>query len=567
MTLMKTHDVDPLTTVLAQFRSNESTGFGNAWAGLEPTFQSKKSIRKWAKYAAKGEGGEDAYFRDDYMLETQKSVAKRIVKRFRAMKAAGHRACFFDRVDRDEDLDQWQVRRQNLKFSWAKDAHEPFEVRLSLDPETFEYSIKPVPVAWFYDDRFVEFLELFVWQPCLAQGLTPSIAHGGAQFSFSMKTFLNGCLLADVIATLVNHPELCTWFMDWPNPDDRAFRASSQRRAAFQRILSDYWAGGFHPQVLGTLTPANAYNDFGFGPHSHPLPGLMGPTGPIGTPREIFQTNFAFGMGLRLQAQSVEPGYWQSAHPKTDGYRPDQIMRYSEGNLNRLQIAGEWHVKSHKILNPERIPDYEAPLDLDMLYDECSWENRGQMGRSSARDFVEALLLDVHHAQYLQRNPGVRFNESIMQDLLLCDAESTLMRNEPRTLDRLRNEGRKANLESSGGRIKSDWVEPEVLFWAAWRSLPAHEKSAVAHEAVGSFVERVEQAAACDPRSGIIDPMEWHRHRVHPELWKALVAGGREWGLGDPVRRELEKWQEHRKLYLERRPVFSQSGLRPPWDP
>ena len=72
--------------------------------------------------------------------------------------------------------------------------------------------------------------------------------------------------------------------------------------------------------------------------------------GPQGSAREVFQTNFAFGRAVRLRAQDVDPGYWQSAHPDEDGYRPDQIMRYSEGNLNRLQIAGELHVKSGDVL-------------------------------------------------------------------------------------------------------------------------------------------------------------------------------------------------------------------------
>lgn len=557
---------DPLTAVLADFRKNETTDFGHAWAGNEPTFQSKKSIKKWAKFAAKGEVGEDAYFHDDYMLKTQKRVAKRIEKSFKKLKAEGQAACIFDRVTRKGDLDQWNVQRQNLKFHWPGDEFEPFEVRFGLDPETFEYSIKPVPVAWYYDDRFVDFLEAFVWQPPLAEGLTASIAHGGGQFSFSVKTFLTGSLLADVIATLVNHPELCTWIMDWPNPDDRAFRATRSRLDAFRKILDHYWAGAFHPKAIGTLTPANPYHDFGFGPAANAPAGLMNPNGPLGSDRDIFQTNFAFGQAVRWQAQNVEPGYWQSAHPKEDGYRPDQIMRYSEGNLNRLQIAGELHVKSMKVLNPERIPEYNAPLDRSMLYDECSWENRGQMGRTSARDYVEALLLDVHHAQHLLKSPGVKIKASVLQDLLLGDGEATLRKHAPQVLDELKRDAREQNLEASEGRVKSDWIEPETLFWAAWRALPAKEKAEVAYEAVASFAERVEQAAACDPRpQAKTDAMEWHRHRIHPELWQAL-ENRKGWKQGDGVRRELEAWQGAREKYLGRRPVFSQAGLTPPWE-
>ena len=86
--------------------------------------------------------------------------------------------------------------------------------------------------------------------------------------------------------------------------------------------------------------------------------------GPTGDARDVFQTNFAFGRAVRLQAQNVHPGYWQSAHPDEDGYRPDQIMRYSEGNLNRLQIVGELHVKSGKVLEAEKAPELDAPLEL-----------------------------------------------------------------------------------------------------------------------------------------------------------------------------------------------------------
>ncbi len=37
--------------------------------------------------------------------------------------------------------------------------------------------------------------------------------------------------------------------------------------------------------------------------------------GPAGSKREVFQTNFAFGRAVRLAAQSIDPGYWQSPIP------------------------------------------------------------------------------------------------------------------------------------------------------------------------------------------------------------------------------------------------------------
>src|SRR6185369_18008153 len=119
-----------------------------------------------------------------------------------------------------------------------------------------------------------------------------------------------------------------------------------------------------------------------------PPTGLMDDRhGPVGSARDVFQTNFAFGRAVRLYAQNIHPGYWQSAHPDEDGYRPDQIMRYSEGNINRLQIVGELHVKSGKVLEAEMVPELDAPLKSALLATEASWENRAQMSRTSARDF------------------------------------------------------------------------------------------------------------------------------------------------------------------------------------
>jgi hypothetical protein len=372
--------------------------------------------------------------------------------------------------------------------------------------------------------------------------------------------------LADDIATKLNHPELSTWIMDWPNPDDRAFRATRRRFQAFRDILQQYWAGGFHPRATGELTAENAFLDRGFCAAASPPQGLMQDTGPVGSSREVFQTNFAFGRAVRLQAQGVHPGYWQSAHPDEDGYRPDQIMRYSEGNLNRLQISGEYHVKSGEVLDVADVPELDAPLDLPMLYDECSWENRGQMGRTSARDFVEALLLDVHHAQYLQTHPHVKVADSLLQDQLLSDAEATVKRHSGEAeLARLHKEARQINLDASRQRIKSDWIEPETLFWAAWKSLPTGEKAAIAREVLANFAQRVEQAASMDPRTQFKrDPMEWHRHRIHPELWKALEGDTPQ--AGDVAGKELAAWQRQKEVYLARRPIFSQAGLTPPWD-
>ena len=43
----KAAEADPMTRVLATFKEPTSTDWGNAWAGLEPTFQTEKSIKRW----------------------------------------------------------------------------------------------------------------------------------------------------------------------------------------------------------------------------------------------------------------------------------------------------------------------------------------------------------------------------------------------------------------------------------------------------------------------------------------------------------------------------------------
>lgn len=533
---------------------------------MEPTFSNKKAVRKWARMAAK-KGGEDAYFVDAYMLRIQRKVAHEIHKEYLARRQKKDSACIFDRVELERGVDQWKVERHNLVFSWSKRSKETFEVRFGLDPETFEFSIKPVPIAWLYEADFVRFLQRFVWDVPRRHGLSASIAHGGGQFSLSAKTFMRGSLLADDIATRLDHPELSTWIMDYPNPDGRAFRATARRLRAFDSVLEAYWLGAFHPRALGVLTVENAFLDRGFAPAFEAPPGSMrDERGPEGGERDVFQTNFAFGRAVRLAAQSVHPGYWQSAHPDQDGYRPDQIMRYSEGNLNRLQIAGELHVKSGKVLDKKDVPELDAPLDIDMLYDEASWENRAQMSRTTADDFVEAVLLDVHHAMYLIKHPHVRVRSSLAQDQLMAQGVETLARVAPKVLARLRTGARRSNLEASGGRIKTDWIEPETLFWSVWKHLPLGEQAAIACEAVEGFLDRVHQAASEDPRHDASrDPMEAHRHRIHPVLWRTLE---RERGVLDQhadVRAEWDAWRADRKKYLARRPVWSVTNARAPW--
>lgn len=574
-----------MTAVFDSVLSSTDASWEAAWIGMEPTFTNPKTLRLW-KQSTKSDSpeAENAFFEHPYTQGLLRTVAKTMQARFEKARRRGEPLAIFDRVQREKDVDQWQVPRQNLHFRCDGIRHR-FTVRFGLDPETCEFSIKPVPLAWFYDRRFVAFLEEIVWGVPLGLGLLPSILHGGAQFSVSAKTYLKGSLLCDDIADKLAHPELSTFMMDYPNCDDRSFRATAARRDAFQRIIDQYWAGAFHPRVIGPLTVENAYWDRGFAPAVSPPSGLMDPvTGPTGTPEEIFQTNFAFGRAVRLLAQNIHPGYWQSAHPTEVGYRPDQIMRYSEGNLNRLRVVGELHVKSDKVLDLERVPELSAPLTAELLYHEASWENRGQAGRTSARDFVEAMLLDIHRARYLQAHPGPRRRKSLLQDQLLAEAESTLLRHGGAArLDELRKEARQANAEASRGRIKSDFIEPETLFWEAFRILPTKERAALACEAIENFVTRVTEAAECDPRprhsdgaapvagahldTTPSDPMEWHRHRIHPVLWGAVVAEPSVLESSPIASRELGLYRQAPERYQARRarPGITKKEL-PPWE-
>jgi hypothetical protein len=217
-------------------------------------------------------------------------------------------------------------------------------------------------------------------------------------------------------------------------------------------------------------------------------------------------------------------------------------------------------------LNPKRVVELNTPLDVGLLYNEASWENRAQMSRTSARDFVEAVLLDVHHAMYLQRHPHVEVIPSLLQDQLLMDGEATLRRYATaEKLAKIRAKARAYNLDLSKERIKSDWIEPEAILREAWGVLPSREKAAIGCEIVAGFLERVQQAASEDPRpDSQDDPMEWHRHRIHPRVWEAIEAEPGILRGKAEVRDELHRWQAGRETYLARRPVYSVAGDEEP---
>lgn len=560
----------PFTALLAEVREPTLVDWERAWFGMEPTFTDRKTLKVWRR-SSKSEKSEIKFFNHRYVLGMAEKVARAMERKYKRALRRSDTFCLFDHVAREEDFDQWGVRRQNLHFH-CRGEGPTFTVRLGLDPEVYEFSIKPVPVEWLYDDRFVEFLQQIVWDVPQCFGLSPTLGQGGCQFSISAKTFLTASLLCDDIADRLNHPELSCFTLDYPNCDDRCFRATKSRRAAFLRIIEQYWAGAFHPRALGPIRVENAILDRGFYPSANPPSGLISrehhSAGPVGTLQEVFQTNFAFARAVRLLAQNIHPGYWQSAHPDSLGYRPDQIMRYSEGNLNRLRIMGELHVKSDKVLDPHQIPEFDAELAPQHLYHEASWENRAQSSRTSARDFVEALLLDVHRAKYLQKHPVVAPRKTLLQDRLLADAEETLLAlGGGDRLAELRQEARTYNREESGGRIHSDFVEPETLFWEVYFRLPEPERAQIAREAISGFVTRVTEAASCDPRHlESSDPMQWHRHRIQPLLFDALGSDKGPTSERDIPQRELRKFLADKARLVARRPKWSVGKDLAPWE-
>ena len=129
----------------------------------------------------------------------------------------------------------------------------------------------------------------------------------------------------------------------------------------------------------------------------------------------------------------------------------------------------------------------------------------------------------------------------------------------------MRKAAEKSNEESSRGRLRSDWIEPETLFWVAWKALPVNDKAAIAAEIVESFAGYVENARQYDPRQSQDDPMLWHRHRVHPEIWKALAAANTSLAPGSIALTELDSFRADKKRYLSMRPIFSPVDEPRPW--
>ncbi len=565
---------DPTITALQErldaVDARVGDAFDDAWIGLEPTLQTKQCVTLFTEL----EDDDAAYFAHPHMQATVEAAGKAMAERYRAAKQQNEAWAFFDDVDDATYVDDWNLKAHRLTFH-LRGSSEPFEITFGMDPATFELAMKPLPLAWLYDERFVRFFDELVFHAPESIGLSTSLLNGGGQFHISAKTMLGGSLLCDDLAHRLSHPELATFILDWPNCDGRSFRATDKRFAAFVDVVDRYRQGCFHPGACGVPTVEAAYFDL------WPRTPLSVPdarrdlmddvTGPKGDAQAVFQTNFMFGRAIK-EAQRVHPGYWQLQHPKDDGYRPDQIMRYSETNLARLQIIGELHVKKDTPLRENEAFALDAPLHPKMLFNGASYELRAQSSRKDARDSVEAVLLEVHHWKWLRKHPKPKLSTSLLQDQLLKDAAQTLAKRAPSTLAALQASAEQKNRALSLGRVRSAFVEPEDLFWAAYFAVSDVDRAAIAREAVMGFVERVANAASCDPRRddaavAARDPMDAHRHRVHPLLWKALAGDAESKRDTDVVGRQLRAFQADVDGHLARRPQWSQDeSAVPPWE-
>lgn len=570
----------PLAALLTQMRDPAAVEWENAWVSLAPAFAEKKATKLWHRIAAAG-ADERRFFAHKHTLHLEKALAKALIGKYQKAQTKKEPWCLFDSCERQDTLDAHHGRSRGLVFRCDDNGApcDALRIHITSGPGALCCQVDPIPLRWLYDPRFVRFLQELLWDVPLSLAMSPTAGGGGGEFALSAKGFLTGSLLCDELADRCNHPELASWTLDTPRAASRGFRTTRVRRAAFEHVIEQYWAGAFHPRAIGVLRVENAFLDRGFLPAADPIEGLMtketAVAGPLGTLQEVFQTNFALGRALRQLAHGVHPGSWQKARPDSVRLHPERLYCRGEASLRGLAICGELHDDPSPQIAPDRIPEFAAPLTQALLSEQAAWTYRAAGGRSSAQDFVESILLQVHRAQYLQRHACVGPRASLLQDQLLADAEESLLRHGGSArLGQLQELARARNLRDSRGRIKSDFIEPETLFWEAWQILPKGERGAIAREVVRSFREYVSEAASCDPRrieraadSEPGDPMSWHRHRIHPILWQAIEADAASHAERDPVLRELRKYKEHASLYQSRRPPFALHTRRVPWDP
>src|SRR4029078_4887840 len=90
--------VQELFEQLRRCRRSDLPALDDAWVGLEPTFTSKKAVRKWARMSAE-EGGEDAYLEDEGMVRKMRKVGRAIAKDYTERLARSDAGCLFPAVE------------------------------------------------------------------------------------------------------------------------------------------------------------------------------------------------------------------------------------------------------------------------------------------------------------------------------------------------------------------------------------------------------------------------------------------------------------------------------------
>ena len=212
--------------------------------------------------------------------------------------------------------------------------------------------------------------------------MSPTI-DAAASFRFRQKLPDLGSLPRRRIAIALKSSGAVVLTMDYPNCDDRCFRATKARRAAFcasssstGRFLS---SAGDRADSVSNMRSLIAV----FLPAFSPPPDLISrehmSAGPVGTHREVFfKPTFAFARAVRLLAQNIHPAIGRARTSTRWAIGPIRSCAAARGTPNRLRIMGELHVKSDKVLDPHEIPEFDAGAGTTNPVSRC------ELGKSCA---------------------------------------------------------------------------------------------------------------------------------------------------------------------------------------
>ena len=232
----------------------------------------------------------------------------------------------------------------------------------------------------------------------MAQGRAGAVDGAAAEFS-SAKTFMTGCLLADDIADKLNH-------RSWPpgswtgEPRRSRLPCTSLPRLTASTPSSSASRGRVSSRAIGPRRAAGASRSRLLRRRPGRRRAHERERDAGGNAREVFLTS-----RLRLVRSTAgaerQPGYWQSAHPPTRATARTGALRRRHPELaaDRRRAPRE----ERQGARPIAAAGGRAARIIDAL---APWENRAQMGRTSARTSSRLLLDD--NAMRLQANPRSR---------------------------------------------------------------------------------------------------------------------------------------------------------------